>query len=261
MGFTLNNIHTDAFGMAVTIKSMPYIPPKRQTTIEINGRDGQHIFEDGYNNITIEVACVIGGYDKLDRRKRARAIAVWLNKTGPLILDNEKDITYTVVKCVNNISATISAKEYREEFTVIFECDPCPKQTFYNDSLTWDTAESAWPYVNIPWGGYDRTFEVTPGQIINVENAGTYTALPIIIITGVAPNFAIGNFLFNNLSGTIYVDCRNMLIYSMLGGAKVNRMSDFDGEFLELKPGSNTFPVNGSIYNLTIQFDYKNTFL
>jgi predicted phage tail component-like protein len=254
---------------------MPYIPQKRQTIVEVKGRDGQYVFEDGYNNIQITLACAVPGYNILDRRKKAREIAAWLSGTGELIFDYEKDVAYKVVKITNDISANMLSREYKDEFTVTFECKPYQQQTFYNDNLAWENADVAWEYANIPWEGYDRTFLVTDGQTIDVVNAGTYKALPIIILTGVAETITVsgfkvtkqpgivldGEFTFTNLNGTIYIDCEEKLVYSQSGNTKTNKITDFSGEFPELFPETNSFVVNGTITNLTIAFDYKNTYL
>lgn len=261
MGFRLNGRHTDEFGIAVTTRGIPYIPSKRQTTVEVNGRDGQYIFEDGYNNITIQLDCAIGGYEISERRKRAREIAIWLSAPGSLIFDYEQDVVYKVVKSVSDVSASVVGKEYRDEFSISFECEPYQQQTFYNDGLTWDDVDSSWPYVNMPWDGYERTFNVVSGQTVNVWNAGTYKARPKIVLTGVAASITIGGFTFVNLSGTVYIDCKNKLVYSIVGNSKVNQIVNFSGEFPELNVGTNQFLITGSITNLSIEFDYKNTYL
>jgi len=261
MGFTFNGRHSDEFGIGFVTKTMPYIPQKRQTTIEVQGRDGQYAFEDGYNNITIELACAIAGSEILDRRKKAREISVWLANTGKLIFDYEKDVEYRVVKVINDVVGNILGREYKDEFTIVFECEPYQHQTFYNDNLTWENASIAWKYANIPWAGYPRTFTVIDGQSIDVVNAGTYKALPIIILTGEATTVTIGSFTYTSLSGTVYIDCKNQVVYSITNDVKTNMILHFSGDFLELAPGTNTFVISGTITNLEIEFDYKNTYL
>lgn len=261
MGFIFNGKHSDELGVCFQTKSMPYIAPKRQTIITVQGRDGQYVFEDGYDNIQIELACAIGGDSILERRKRARQISAWLAATGTLIFDYEKDVEYKVVKVTNGINASIIGREYRDEFPVIFECEPHQQQTFYNDSQTWEGTPTAWNYANGPWVGYDRTFLVSPSDIINVVNAGTYKALPIIILTGTAASLTLGTFTFTNLAGTVYIDCKNEVVYSLSGDNKVNRMSTFEGDFLSLKPGTTSFLITGNFTTLIIEFDYKNTYL
>lgn len=263
MGFTFNGKHSDELGVCVRTTSMPYIASKRQAEVEVQGRDGVHIFEDGYNNIQIQLACAITDDTILDRRKTARQIAVWLAATGVLVFDYEPDIEYNVIKVPNGI--TISPDWYRlpiDEFDITFECEPYQKQTFYNDNLTLDEMDSAWKYTDIPWNGYERTFVgVIDDQTLTIENLGTYKALPIIKLTGTAATVTFGGFTFITLSGTVYIDCKNQVVYSISGGSKVNEISKFTGDFPVLDPGTNTFVVTGTITNLTVEFDYKNTYL
>ena len=177
MGIIFNGRHSDEFGVPFRTVSISIMPPKRQTKLSVQGRDGEYIFEDGYGNIEIELAGTIPGYEIIDRRKKARQIAEWLSGTGKLIFDYEKDVEYQVVKVTNDIDASMFSRQYKDEFTVIFECKPYQKQVFYNDGLTWEDADISWQNADIPWEGYDRKFEVSSGQTIEVVNAGTYKAL------------------------------------------------------------------------------------
>lgn len=255
MGFTFNGQHSNDYGIFYKTELIPIIASKRSETVEVQGLNGQHVFEDGYNNILITLSCVVVGTKIIDRRKKARAIARWLSNTGTLIFDTEKDIEYKVVKVTNGINAEMGGNV--DKFKITFECSPVQTQTFYNDSITWEDADTAWAYMNIPWVGYLRTFEVSGPKAIKVENAGTYEALPLIIITGTSASAVVGPFTITNLTGTIYVDCFNKQVYSV-SGSKVNQMSKFSGDFLKLQPGSNSIDVNGTF---TIEFDYKNTYL
>lgn len=261
MGFKFNDKHSDELGVCVQTRSMPYIAPKRQTIISVQGRDGQHVFEDGYDNIQIELACAIAGESILERRKRARAIAAWLANTGILVFDYEQDVEYKVVKSTNDIASTIVGREYRDDFTINFECEPYQRQTFYNDSRTWEAMSASWNYANNPWVGYDRIFLVSPNDLVTVVNAGTYKALPIITFTGTAASVTIGPLTFTNLAGTVYIDCKNEVIYSLSGDTKVNRIATSSGDFVILQPGINTFSILGDFTTLLIEFDYKNTYL
>lgn len=256
MGFTFNGQHSNAFGIFYKTELIPIIPSKRSESVEIQGFDGLHVFESDYNNILISLACVTVGTKVLDRRKKGRAIAKWLSDTGKLIFDIEKDIEYQVVKITSDINAEMSGNV--DKFNIVFECSPIQTQTYYNDSITWEEADTAWAYMNIPWAGYPRTFEVSGPGTITVENAGTYKALPLIIITGTSASAVVGPITITNLTGTIYVDCKNKLVYSVSGGAKVNQLSKFSGDFVTLEPGSNLLNVSGT---MSVEFDYKNTFI
>jgi phage-related protein len=148
-----------------------------------------------------------------------------------------------------------------DEFTIVFECQPYQQQTNYNDNLTWTGADMYWGSTNIPWNGLERIFTVVPGQTITVENAGTYKALPIIVLKGVASTVSFGGFTYANLNGTIYIDCENKHVCEIVNSKKINKIMNFSGEFPELAPGLNQFAITGTITNLIVEFNYKNTYL
>lgn len=265
MGFTLNGIHSDTIGAIFSTEAVSIVPSKKQTSVSVLGRDGSYIFEGSFENISIELSGAIPGYEIVDRRKIARKLSNFLSKTGSLVFDYEPDIEYNVVKITNNISANMQHLKYYDSFNVIFECEPTPIQTYYNDiEWAWEDISTAWAYMNFPWAGmYPRIFTVVSGSTINLVNTGTYKALPIIILRGKASNISFGGMTYINLDGTVYIDCKNQVVYSIDGTTKVNRLSNFSGEFIEIspEPDVNVFTVSGSITNLTIEFDYKNTFL
>lgn len=261
MGFKFNNRHSRELGIGYTTESMPITPSKRQTEVTVQGRDGAYIFEDGYDNIQIQFLCSILGESIVERRKRAREIASWLSTTGTLIMDYEPDVEYKVIKVINDIQSTILAKEYRDTFNIVFVCEPYQSQTYYNDNLTWEDIDSPWDGVFLPWNGYERKFAVNSETTLIITNAGTYKALPIIILDGVATSIQIGSCSYTNLNGKVYIDCKNQVVYSIVTGSKINKISNFTGSFIELLPGDNIFSISGINLNLTIEFDYKNVYL
>lgn len=259
MGFEFAGQHSDDFGLYFRTSSIPYMAPKRSMSMEVQGRDGNYVFEDGYNNIIITIACVIIGARVLDRRKQARAIAEWLSNTGILVFDTESDINYNVVKITNDVSANMLKST--DSFNISFECEPYQTNTYYNDSVTWGEATSTWGNMEIPWGGYDRSFDVKASDTIEVVNAGTYKALPIIKLSGSATTITIGGFTITNISDDVYVDCKDQVVYTLSGSTKVNKIADFTGDFPELAPGTNSFDISGTITSMNIEYDYKNTYL
>lgn len=262
MGFKFNGKNSDDFGFYFTTSAMPYIPQKKQTKAAVPGRDGEYIFEGDYENIQIELACVMGHYEISARRKMAREIAAWLSKPGTLVFDYEEDIEYQVVAITNNINASIIGREYRDEFTITFTCAPYQLQSYFNDNLTWGQIDSGWGYTELPWGGsYPRKFTVTNGSTMTLTNNGTYQALPLIKIEGVANSISFGGMNLISLNGIVYVDTVNYVVYSELNGVKTNRIGWFTGDFIKLQSGDNVFTVTGDITSATVEFIYKNTYL
>jgi predicted phage tail component-like protein len=261
-GFTFNSEHSSDKGVYFKTRAIPYIAPKRSETVEVQGRDGGYVFEDGYSNIIIELQCVVVNGRVINRRKAAREIAYWLSAVGTLNFDNELDINYEVVKITHDIAAAMEGST--DQFTITFECKPYQENTYYNDGLTWAEIDSAWSYFELPWGGggTDRVFTVTGADSLVLNNYGTYKALPVIKLVGTASSITIGSFTITNLSSdTVYVDCLNQIVYEISGGNKVNWIDEFSGDFLEIDPGENTFAVSGTITSVEITFDYKNTYL
>jgi phage-related protein len=264
MGLTFNDVHSDTFGICVKTKSITGIPTKKSKKVKVQGRDAEVIFEDsGYDNIELEFECKIVDDLILHRRKNMRLISQWLRNTGTLILDYEPDVSYDVVRTIHNIDVNIIGYSLPiDEFTIKFECRPNQTQLFYNSDMTWEDSDALLQYADLPWVGYERVFDCVGGEELSVINAGTYKALPIIKLEGMATEINIGDLTINNLAGELYIDCADYVVYSESGGVKTPQMSKFEGEFLVLEPGENTFSVSGTLDGtVTVTFDYKNEYL
>jgi phage-related protein len=208
------------------------------------------------------VSCNLYNSDPTTRRKKGREISSWLANKGELILDSEPDMVYTVIACNHDINAEPRGYDLPvDDFKIIFECYPHPKNTYYNDNVSWSEMDSTWVNLNLPWSGYEQTFDVVSGNSINLYNLGSYKTKPIITIFGIASSVTIGEFTFTNLNGLVTIDCDAEVVYSGSGESITNQFHNFSGKFPVLNPGVNTFPISGSITNLTVSFDYKNTYL
>ena len=268
MGFKFNNVHSADTGLRVISQSLSLIPSKRSTNISVQGKDGEYVFEDKFDNVIVSLECDIIEVGMITRRRAIREVASLINSTGDLILDSEPDMVYKVVKTSNDIDTEVMAT--KDTFSLEFECEPYQTNTFYNDNLTWDNATTAWDYLNMPWDGYERIFNF-PNPIteetINVFNGGNYESLPLIILSGNASNITIGSFSLTTVPSfpeTIktYVDCKRQIVYVKTDTSeKSNAYQRFSGEFLKLQPGNNEIQITGSIDELIIEFDYKNTFI
>ncbi len=262
MGIRFNGTHSDDVGICVRTVSFPYIAPKIQTKISVPGRDGEVVVEGNYKNVKIEVSCNLYDTDPTTRRKKSREVALWLSSKGELILDSEADMVYTVIACNHDILAEPRGYELPvDDFTIIFECYPHPKNTYYNDSVSWEDMDSTWMHLDLTWDGYEQTFDVVSGDVITLYNLGTFEVKPIITIFGTASNVTVGGFTFINLNGLVTIDCDSEVVYSGSGESIVNQLHNFSGTFPILNPGENTFSISGNISDLTIVFDYKNTYL
>lgn len=238
MGFTFNNIHSDTYNIAASISSRPLIPEKRQFSEYVLGRDGKIQVEDGYNNSEIELECRIGDYDRAEISTVVRNISAWLRSAPPgvLELDDEPDMLYTVVSVTNN--ALISRDGWTETFTLRFICLPYQHKNNKTPATT-----------------------LTGPGTVTVTNNGTYKALPVITLAGTAASITIGSFTYTNLTGAVYIDCINYLVYSLSGETKVNEISNFSGDFVELEPGTTNLTVTGTITSVDITINYWDTYL
>jgi predicted phage tail component-like protein len=273
MGFKFNTKHSDEFQIAVRTTQIPYIPEKKQKVVEVQGKDGEYIFEDGYKNIQINLSCSITADTLLERRKTARSITEWLSggANSVLIFDYEPDVQYIVKKVVNGVNGIFRGAQVPiDDFDIIFECVPYQEQTFENSDLTWEEADSAWQYTELAWSEGATSFEGADSATFDVtlQNYGTYKALPIILLivtkTVGTPSVTITrkdeptNTFTLTLAGTTYIDSEEQIVRS---SGMVNKLQYYEGDFLEIRPGENIFTISGSYTTLFVDFDYKNTYL
>ena len=86
MGFTFRGKHSNEFtGLVVKTINNPLLPPKRVQKVNVIGRDGEYLFEDGYINKILEFRCSLANGTIIERRQRAREIASWLSSAGDLV--------------------------------------------------------------------------------------------------------------------------------------------------------------------------------
>lgn len=228
MGFTFRGIHTSEFkGLVIKTINNPLSPAKRIQRVSVMGRNGEYVFESGYNNKFLEFNCFLTGGTIYERRQRAREIASWLSSAGDLVLDYENDKTYKVVKTVSDISLAI--EQAWDEFNIIFETEP------------------------LQYGGLKTLSFDNPSTFV-VNNQGTYEAETIISITGTG-NISVSSldysFTLTEMTEKLNTDSKKMLVYTE---NKENMISKHSGNFIKLKPGNNTITVTGFVSNMTVKF-------
>ncbi len=229
MGFTFRGIHTSEFkGLVVKTIYNPLSPAKRIQRVTVMGRDGEYVFENGYNNKFLEFRCSLAKGTIIERRQRAREIASWLSSTGDLVLDYENDKTYKVIKTVSDIS--LSMEQAWDEFNITFETEPFQYGEF--KTLSFDN----------------------PSTVV-VNNQGTYEAETLISITGTG-NVTVSSegysFTLIGITEKLNIDSKKMLVYT---DANENEISKHSGNFIKLKPGNNTITVTGFVSNMTVKFN------
>ncbi len=228
MGFTFRGRHTREFvGLVVKTVNNPLLPSKRINRVNVMGRDGEYIFENGYNNKELEFKCMMAKGTIKERRIRAREIASWLSGTGDLVLDYEEDKTYKVVKTVSDVSLTV--EQVVDEFSIIFEVEPFQFGSF-------------------------QTFSVDNPTSVVITNNGNVEADTLISVTGtgdVTITCGTQSFTLKGMTEKLNLDSKRMLVYT---DVLVNAISKHDGDFIKLAHGNNTINVTGTISNITIKF-------
>jgi predicted phage tail component-like protein len=228
MGFTFRGIHTSEFkGIVIKTISNPLSPAKRIQRVSVMGRDGEYVFESGYNNKILEFRCSLAKETINERRQRAREIASWLSSAGDLVLDYENDKTYKVIKAVSDVALAI--EQAWDEFNIAFETEP------------------------FQYGGLKTLSFDNPSTVV-VNNQGTYEADTVISLTGtgsVAVSSSEYLFTLTGMTEKLNVDSKRMLVYT---DTNANGISKHSGNFIRLKPGNNTITVAGSVSNMTVKF-------
>ena len=228
MGFSFRGIHSRTFnGLVVKTVNNQLLPRKRSRRITVPGRDGEYIFEDGYNNKLLEFQCYLAKGRIEERRLLAREIADWLSGKGDLVLDGENDKTYKVVSTVNNID--LSVNQAFDTFQLTFETEPF--QLGSHKTIT-----------------VDNPLEVT------LVNSGTVPAETVITITGegnVSVSLGTNTFSLTDMSGKVNLDSKRMLVYT---DPMENRLNFFTGEFLKVPPGESILEITGSVSQITINY-------
>jgi predicted phage tail component-like protein len=228
IGFTYRGKHSREFeGLIVKTDNNQLIPSKRFERMTVPGRNGQYIFEDGYNNKTLEFDCSLIKRTIQSRRQRAREIAFWLSGTGDLILDGESDKTYRVVRTVSGID--LSLNQVVENFKVVFETEPFQLGTFKSISVDNPTS-------------------------ITLINDGTEEAETIISVTGTGDIFLTLDDKILNLTGLtekITLDSKRYLVYNDL---KENKLDIHSGDFIKIPPGSSELLITGTVSNVLIEY-------
>lgn len=228
IGFTYRGKHTREFeGLVIKTDNNQLIPAKRYERITIPDKNGQYIFEDGYDNKILEFDCSLIKGNIQSRRQRARDIAYWLSGRGDLILDGESDKTYKVIRTVSDIN--LSLNQVVDNFKVVFETEPFQLGTF-------------------------KSISVDNPTIISLTNDGTAEAETLISLTGTGDVSLIIDEQTLNLTGLtekITLDSRRYLVYNELNDNKLDLHS---GDFIKIPVGSSELLITGSVSNISMQY-------
>jgi phage-related protein len=228
IGFTYRGKHSGEFeGLVIKTDNNQLIPSKRFERISVPGRNGQYVFEDGYNNKILEFDCSLIKGTIQSKRQRAREIAYWLSGTGDLILDGENDKIYKVVRTVSDID--LSLNQVVENFKVVFETEPFQL-------------------------GTSKSISVDNPTNITLINDGTEEAETIISVTGTGDiSLTLDDKILNltGLTEKITLDSKRYLVYNDL---KENKLDLHFGDFIKIPPRSSELLITGTVSNILIEY-------
>jgi phage-related protein len=252
------------FNLVVKTINTPMLPSKRDDSVDILGRDGPIDFTDGYNKKTMLFRCEIKDvFNYQQRTYLIDDIVGWYSRPGELILNYRGDRVYRV-KLIEQLDKEMLATY--DVFELEFEAEPISESLHYNDELIWNQIETPWNQQKVPWVGYPRKFDnVLPGDEVVLNNIGNHESKPIVVLDGVAAEVIITDdsgksFTYTGLNGVVYIDCKFKKVFSLNGQDKVNQRMNFSGSYITIQPGGNTITIGGTITNLNIEFDYKNSY-
>jgi phage-related protein len=267
-GFIFNGTDTADYDLKVKTLTNPLAPFRRMAKETVSGRDGNYKFIDGFDNriVRFQVSCsaVMPHARRLTLRDIMELFV--LNTEADLVIKYESQLKYRAT--LTNIIET-DIDPAADTFVLEFDCQPLKLANYDMDTMTWEKAVMIWDLADFTWAGATKLFEdVSDTDVLSVENLGTYEARPIIALeNGTATEISLtddnGNTAtFSSLSGTVYIDCDNQIVYSLSGDTKVNEMSSFSGDFLVLNTGTNTIDVAGtSISSVDVDFDFLERFI
>lgn len=198
--------------VGVLLKEFPIITHfnEKYNSTTINGRRGELITNlKSYGNLKISCNFFIDG----EYRKTVRKIKRWLSGKGKLVLSDDLDVFYDVVK----ITYGTETRDYydRGEFKVTFYCYPYEFEKSGETEIEIDGS----------------------GNIVNEFD----TCFPLYLVTGGTGTLTVNNHEFEfETNENFYIDIRRKLIYAQYGGNNLCGSTTGDLNLLLLDKGNNS---------------------
>lgn len=262
-GVAINNRVMADYQLKLLEFERPVTPPMSYEAIEVPHRDGAYYFQNNYTNTEIKVTLGIHGASAVQKQQVISSImAQWINGEGRLIFLDRPNLFY---KAYIFDSITQDLGDYWTELDITFNVSFASYQ-LYGDLRDFfaadpDELETVDEYVNT-----SSFANITATYNGSVTNEGNYKALPVIYFFGSADliNFTMGDtaFSFADLNGFVYVDCDNMIVYTIQNNQKVSLLTSFSGNFPQVNVGLNNFRISGNSLNLTeARIEFPSTFI
>lgn len=268
LGLTFRGKHSyNDFGLVMKSDNRNLLPPLRKRKLTIDGKDGTWDFGGGsYEERQIQVTFELLAQNRAELRYKARKVAQWLNSkdgAAELIFDDEKD-KYYIASVYNGVD--LQEIVNNGKFSVVFECQPIAKLIYNADDIILDS-DILLDYTDVRLGD-TYSFTITNPGTIEVNNFGTYSVRPTIIVHGTWSNFSItiaGKTLnyteAMTTPGDIIIDNENYTVKDEEGRNKLGVVTGDVNTFLELPPGVNQVTIDGENLNCTVSFEFAPSYL
>lgn len=204
----------------------PLLAAPRDQYIKIPGLDKTIIYNDGYDDKQISFALIVE-HTISTRKERLREVSKWLYSVNKekMIFDDESDVYYLAK--INDMVEV--------------------KRNWNHSILNLKFIAEAYLFSN-----EIESVETENNESIFINNAGTYTALPIFYID-VSSELTRLTFTLNTqiltFEGTVsngsklVIDCENIEVYTLNNAVKTDASLNLDGEFLQIPIGDNEITV------------------
>lgn len=263
----VNEFRIDDTSLKYNVLSIdePLIPTSNITRSSVAGRNGQKISNKGYNNKQVVITLGVFGSSNEDVNLNIVELfhKIPVNQKVRLIIGDSPHKYYDA------ILIEADAKEGNIYNVILtFECSFC-KYELWDDSKDYVIEHTGDRTVDSVEGVLvNRTSVVscTDTELISLENTGTFETKPVIILTGSATSVTVQDnehsLRFAGLDKeVVYIDCDEMVVYSLNNQTKTSRISGFNGSFLTLKTGLNDVVVKVVGGEVDVDFVYRNAHL
>jgi len=239
-------------------------PEQHYAVFDLPNRDGDLIVPDKYSNKFITVTVGIWALKAADRRAKEREILKNIvGKKGRLIFLDEPSLFYEA-----SVHDEIKRKEDKvwTKITISFICSPFMYE-LYGD-LRDETISSSQRYADDDGAliNISSWENITSSFTDRIINAGNYKAMPEIYLFGNAKTVTVrinnDEFSFSDLNGFVYINCKNLVVYTISDNKKKSLLTNFSGAFPVIEAGENSIEIGGNNLKLDeIQINFPNTYI
>ena len=266
-GFKFNNAIVDNYNsesVYLLDVSRPAVAEQTFTSYEIPNRDGVKTVADKYSYKQITLTIGIYALKASERRIIERNLLKDIvGKKGKLIFLDEPSLYYEA-QTFDSIDR--AEKDVWTEISIRFICSPTLKELFNDlrDELISDSqkyADDEGMLVNLSsWQN------VKTGFSDKLVNTGNYKCLPEIYFFGTAELITLrinnSEFAFKDLTSFVYINCENLVVYTIIENTKKSLLTQFSGVFPEIPVGESIIEIGGNSLNLDeIQINFPNTYI